>query len=197
MTHELCCNAGCCVLQVALLADGLTIIAATPLGGIFSDRYASRSNLPVARLVPNTFIVLALGPVGTLGAAWALHFKAHLAIVLVTVSIAGFGGCFYLPAMFSYISTVKQSVPAAATAGVQTIMAMAAGSVVALGAVARSWLGYGWWLTCQPPPIELTCQPPPIELYSSGAAAAACLCVCVWCDILAAGKGSATHASMP
>lgn len=143
-------HAGChngCAPQVALFADGITMIAATPLGGVFPDRYASRSSLPVARLVPNTFVVLALGPAGAVGAAWALHFKAHVAIVLATVCTASFGGCFNLPGMFSYISTVKQSVPAAATAGVQSIMSMIAGSVVAIGAVARSRLGYGWWLT--------------------------------------------------
>jgi MFS family permease len=132
---------------VALLSDGIICIVATPLGGWLSDKFAAQSKAPVSRVALNTWVVLALGPAGNISAAWALHYKVHMAFVLVTVCVAGFGAFFYVPALFSYMSTVRQSTPAVATAGVQSIMAVCAGAVVVAGAVARNWLGYGWWLT--------------------------------------------------
>lgn len=135
--------------QVALLVDAVPTIIATPLGGCLSDKFATRGAgvTSSSRLVPNTLTLLALGPAGTLGAGWALQYGAHIGILLAAVGATAFGGYFWLPGLFSYITTVKQSTSASATAGAQSLMTLAAGLVVIMTAVARKSLGYGWWFT--------------------------------------------------
>lgn len=138
-------------MQVALLVDAVTTLTATPLGGLLSDKCAAGQDTNTTgvhtRLMPNTLGLLLLGPVGALGTGWALQYQAHIAIVLGAVSVVSFGGYFYLPGMFSYITTVKQSNAASAIAGVQSIMGVASGLVVIVGGIARKQLGYGWWLS--------------------------------------------------
>lgn len=121
-----------------------------PLGGgcLTEVQRKAKPPSPALRRTPGfNQVVMALGPAGNICAALAIHYHAHVAIVLVTVGIATFGALFYFPALFSYMSTVRQSAPATPTAGVQSIMSVSAGAVVVVGAIARSWLGYGWWLT--------------------------------------------------
>lgn len=139
-------------VQVALLVDAVPTIIATPLGGWLSDRFAVGASgigpaPPVARLVPSTLGVLVLGPAGVLGTGWALHYSAHIGLVLTASAVACFGCYFYLPGLFSYVTTIKQSVAGSATAGVQSIMTFTSGLSVAFGTVARKAMGMGPWLT--------------------------------------------------
>jgi hypothetical protein len=91
--------------------------------------------------------MLAVGPAGVLASAWTLQAGAHLAGVLTAVGAACFGCGIYMPAIFSYITTVKQSAAAAATAGVQSMMILVSGAFVLVGTVATGRLGRGWWFT--------------------------------------------------
>jgi hypothetical protein len=89
--------------------------------------------------------MLAVGPAGVLASAWTLQAGAHLAGVLIAVGAACFGCGIYLPGIFSYITTVKQSAAAAASAGVQSMMIFVSGILVLVGSVATGRLGPGWW----------------------------------------------------
>lgn len=132
-----------------MLVDAVPTLISTPPGGYLSDKYAARDasdTQSVSRLVPNTVVMLLFGPAGVRGTGWALHYDAHIAVVIAVVGVAGFGGYFYLPGVFSYITTVKQSVAASAVAGLRSTMTFGCGLVVLVGAVARTYLGYGWWL---------------------------------------------------
>lgn len=135
-------------LQVCLLIDGVPTIIASPLGGFVSDRYAAACpDLMVARLVPNTLVVLVVGPAAITGAAWGLQHHVHVAALLTAVGAACFAAYFYIPAMLSYFTIVKQAAPAAASCGIVSIMTLMSGLVVMAGAVVRRAMGYGWWLT--------------------------------------------------
>jgi len=136
------------VSQVALLADGLPCIIGGPLGGSISDKLAAaQPQAPTSRLVVNSLIAMATGPTGVLAVGWALHAKAHLAIVILATSAACFGCSIYLPALFSYVTTIKQSASAAASGGIQSMMVFAAALVITVGSIAAPHLGYGWWFT--------------------------------------------------
>lgn len=142
------CMLRCCV-QVALLVESIPTLIATPLGGHVSDRFATRGAgvSSTSRLVPNTLALLVLGPVGAFGAGWALQFRIHASVPLICVAAASFGGYFYVPAIFSYGTTVKQSASASVTAGIQTTVTIAAAGLVMVTAAVRGPLGYGWWFT--------------------------------------------------
>lgn len=136
------------MLQVVLLADGIPCVIGGPLGGFISDKlYAASPSLPVSRLRVNALIALATGPTGVLALGWALHAQAHLAIAILATGCSCFGCSIYLPALFSYITTIKQSASAAASGGIQSMMVFSAALVITAGSLATGPLGYGWWLT--------------------------------------------------
>jgi hypothetical protein len=143
----------CCLqlpgLQVAMLVEGLPTLIASPLGGYLCDKSAAaHPGLLVARMAPNTLVLLLLMPASAVGLAWSLQYHAHLAIPLVAAVVLNFAGCFHAPAMLSYITTVKQSTPSAATCGLLCIINLVTGFVLAAGAIIRKAMGVGWWLTC-------------------------------------------------
>lgn len=82
------------------------------------------------------------GPTGVLAVGWALHAEAHLAI-----GAESFSCSVYLPALFSYGTTIKESASAAASGGIQSMMVFASALIVMVGSIAAPKLGYGWWFT--------------------------------------------------
>lgn len=137
-----------CAAQVALLSPGIAGLIAGPLGGIVSDRFgAAHPGLPVARLIPNTFTLTAVGCAGLLVSGWTLHTSPHLALTLAPVCAACFGYTMYVPGLFSYITTIKQSAASAASGGVQSMMTLMCGVMVLAGSFVIKHVGYGWWFT--------------------------------------------------
>lgn len=137
----------CCV-QVAFLADGIPGLMGSPLGGILFDRAAAKyPTEPEARLVYNTLLVLITMPSGLLLYAWALHSKAHLVAVLAGMVLTSFACALYLPGLFGYLTTLKQSAAAAASAAVQSMMFVMAGVIILVSAVATKAIGYGPWFS--------------------------------------------------
>lgn len=136
------------VQQVVMLADGLACVIGGPLGGFISDKLAAaRPQLSVSRLTANTLVALATGPAGVLAFGWALQAQAHLAIIIIATDAACFACSFYFPAFFSYITTIKHSASAAASARVQSMMVFSAALFITAGSLAAPHLGYGWWFT--------------------------------------------------
>lgn len=142
-------SADCCaLLQVAYLADGIPGLVGSPLGGILSDRSAAKHpSEPEARLVHNTLVVLLTMPSGLLIYAWALHTKAHIVGVFAGMVLTSFGCALYLPGLFGYLTTMKQSAAAAASAAVQSMMFVMAGVIILVSAVATRAVGYGPWFS--------------------------------------------------
>jgi MFS family permease len=133
---------------VCYLADGIAGLIGSPIGGVLSDKSAAKHpNAPEARLVLNTLIALVLMPAGLLVYGWGLHAKAHLAVVLAGMAVTGFGCAAYLPGLFGYLTTLKQSAAAAAAAAVSAMMFVAAGVVILVSAVATRAMGAGPWFS--------------------------------------------------
>lgn len=134
--------------QVVLLADGIPCIIGGLSGWFVSDKtFAACPGLPTSRLSTNLLVALFIGPHGVLAVGWALHAQAHLAVVTNATGIACIACNFYLPALFSYITAVKQSASAAASTGVLSVMVLVAALVVTAGSAAAGHVGYGWWFT--------------------------------------------------
>jgi MFS family permease len=136
------------LLQVAYLADGIPGLIGSPVGGILSDRSAAKHpSVPEARLVHNTLIALITMPSGLLLYAWAMHAKTHMVAIFAGMALNAFGCAAYLPGLFGYLTTLKQSAAAAASAAVQSLMFILAAVVVLVSAVATRAMGYGPWFT--------------------------------------------------
>lgn len=136
------------LLQVAFLADGIPGLIAAPLGGMLSDQSAAKHpHEPEARLVLNTLIAMITMPSGLLIYAWAMHTKAHMGYIFFGMALISFGCGSYLPGLFGYLTTLKQSAAAAASAAVQSLMSIIAGVIVITSAVAARALRHGPWFT--------------------------------------------------
>jgi hypothetical protein len=135
-------------VQVAYLADGIPGLIGSPIGGVLSDKSAAaHPSEPEARLVHNTLIALVTMPTGLLLYAWALHARTHLVAIFAGMALVAFGCAAYLPGLFGYLTTLKQSAAAAASAAVQSMMFIMAGVVILVSAVATRSMGYGPWFT--------------------------------------------------
>jgi MFS family permease len=120
----------------------------SPIGGVLSDKSATaHPTEPEARLVHNTLIALVTMPSGLLIYAWAMHQQTHLVGILVGMGLVAFGCSAYLPGLFGYLTTMKQSAAAAASAAVQSLMFIMAGVIILVSAVATRSMGYGPWFT--------------------------------------------------
>lgn len=95
----------------------------------------------------NTLIVLMTMPCGLLLYAWAMHTKTHLVAIFAGMAINSFGCAAYLPGLFGFLTTLKQSAAAAASAAVQSLMFIMSGVVILVSAVASRSMGYGPWFT--------------------------------------------------
>jgi len=141
-------STGCGVLQVAYLADGIPGLIGSPFGGMLSDRSAAKHPTePEARLAHNTLIAMVTMPAGLLIYAWALHAKTHLVAIFAALALSSFGCAAYLPGLFGYITTLKQSAAAAASAAVQSMMFVMSGVIILISSVAVRSIGYGAWFT--------------------------------------------------
>lgn len=145
----LCCAVLCVLLlQIAYLADGIPGLVGSPLGGILSDRSAAQHPTePEARLAHNTLIALITMPSGLMIYAWALHMKTHLVGVFAGMVLTSFGCALYLPGLFGFLTTMKQSAAGAAAAAVQSMMFIMAGVIILVSAVATRTMGYGPWFS--------------------------------------------------
>jgi hypothetical protein len=133
---------------VAYLADGIPSLIFAPVGGILSDWSAAKHpNVPEFRLVYNTLTCLITMPVGLLIYAWTMHTQAHLVGIFAGMVVVSFGCAIYLPGLFAYITTVKQSAAAAAAAAVTSLMFIASGVIVLVSAIATRAIGYGPWFS--------------------------------------------------
>jgi MFS family permease len=135
---------------VCYLADGLAGLIGSPIGGVLSDRSAAaHPTEPEARLVHNTLIALVTMPAGLLAYGWALHARQSglLWLALVGTAFTAFGCSAYLPGLFGYLTTLKQSAAAAASAAVQAMMFVAAGAIILISSVAVRALGFGPWFS--------------------------------------------------
>lgn len=135
-------------VQVVYLADGIPGLIGSPIGGMLSDRSAAKHPTePEARLVHNTLIALITVPSGLLIFAWALHAKVHLVGILAAMALNAFGCGAYLPGLFGYLTTLKQSAAAAASAAIQSLMFVMSGVMILVSAVATRTLGFGLWFS--------------------------------------------------
>lgn len=102
----------------------------SPLGGLLSDKAAAaHPGKPLVRLVYNNVISGVLMPASLLLYGWVMQAKLHLAVVLVSQFAIGVALASYLPAIFGYLTALKQSAAAAAAAGVHSGMFIMSGVV--------------------------------------------------------------------
>jgi hypothetical protein len=124
---QFCLNlpAGLCYIPA-----GVASMVVSPLGGLLSDKAAAQHpGKPLVRLVFNNSIAGFLMPASLLLYGWVMHFKLHLAVVLVAQFAIGVALSSYLPAIFGYLTALKQSAAAAAAAGVHSGMFVMSGVV--------------------------------------------------------------------
>ncbi|WIA33828.1 hypothetical protein OEZ86_006937 [Tetradesmus obliquus] len=126
------------------MAMGVAGIIASPLGGKLSDAAAAtHPAAPLARLMYNTAISGLLLPCSLLLFGWALHFKLHLAVILVAQFCIGAAACAYTPSLFGYLTAMKQQGAAAAAAGLHSTMFLASAVLVLVASAAASAMGVG------------------------------------------------------
>ncbi|KAF6260879.1 major facilitator superfamily domain-containing protein [Scenedesmus sp. NREL 46B-D3] len=136
------------LIGVTFLADGISGLIGSPIGGWVSDRAAARHpGVPEARLLLNTQCTLAAMPAGLLLYGWALQRGAHLALVVLGQVLIGWACAVCLAGVFGFLTTMKQTAAAAAAAMVQTLMFVSAGILIIVSAVVTRAIGYGAWFS--------------------------------------------------
>jgi hypothetical protein len=76
-----------------------------------------------------------------------MHTRTHLVGIFAGMVLTSFGCAMYLPGVFAYITTVKQSAASAASAAVTSLMFIMSGVIVLVSAIATRAMGYGPWFT--------------------------------------------------
>jgi hypothetical protein len=119
-----------------------------PIGGKLSDiGYAKNPEQPQLKLLYNNAVNLVLLPASVLLYGWSFHFKLHIAIPLIALFLVGVATSIYVPAVFSYLTTIKQANAAAACAGVHSLMFLACGIFLLVAGVAVERMGAGPFFT--------------------------------------------------
>ena len=121
------------IIGVTFLPVGVGGFVTSTFGGRLADRAAANSpGFPEARLMPAVLGAMVLMP-AVLGAmvlmpcsllvyGWTLHYRTNLAGPLVGHFFVGVALSLYFPAIFSYLTVIKQQQAGAASAAVQAMM---------------------------------------------------------------------------
>ncbi|WIA31137.1 hypothetical protein OEZ86_001155 [Tetradesmus obliquus] len=136
------------MIGIACLAQNAAGFFFCPIGGKLSDiGYAKNPQQPQLKLLYNNAANLVLLPASVLLYGWSFHFKLHIAIPLIALFLVGVATSIYVPAVFSYLTTIKQQNAAAACAGVQSLMFLACGLFLLVAGVAVEKMGAGPFFT--------------------------------------------------
>lgn len=136
------------LIGVAYLPIGIAGIIGCPLGGKLSDYSAAQDpSKPVRRLWCSTCAALCVMPAALMLYGWSLHFKVHVAVPLAASFFMQMSNTAYLPAVFGYLTQVKQQAAGAASAGIYSLMFVVSGVLVLVAAAAVSKIGLGPLMT--------------------------------------------------
>ncbi|KAF6252512.1 major facilitator superfamily domain-containing protein [Scenedesmus sp. NREL 46B-D3] len=136
------------MIGLCYIPAGVASMVVSPLGGLLSDRAAAtHPQKPLVRLVFNNSIAGFLMPASLLLYGWVVHFRLHLAVVLVSQFAIGVALSAYLPAIFGYLTALKQSAAAAAAAGVHSGMFIMSGVLILVASAAVAGMGMGPFFT--------------------------------------------------
>jgi MFS family permease len=139
---------------VAYLAPGLALIAGSMISGRISDYHHGRhvdsesktSPHPEHRLhlqIPGILVSLS----GVLMYGWFVHFKIHVAAVIVASSIAAFGMTWVFITTTSYLTESSKKTPATLVALASLFRNPAAAVAAAVIEPLISKMGVGWCFT--------------------------------------------------
>ncbi|WIA13681.1 hypothetical protein OEZ85_007241 [Tetradesmus obliquus] len=141
-------NLSAAMIGLCYIPAGLASMIVSPLGGLLSDKAAAaHPGKPLVRLVYNNVISGVLMPASLLLYGWVMQAKLHLAVVLVSQFAIGVALASYLPAIFGYLTALKQSAAAAAAAGVHSGMFIMSGVLILVASAAASAIGMGPFFT--------------------------------------------------
>jgi hypothetical protein len=87
----------------------------------------------------NTAISGLLLPCSLLLYGWAMQYKLHLAVILAAQFFIGAAECAYTPALFGYLTALKQQGAAAAAAGLHSTMFFASAVVSHRWCLKQCW----------------------------------------------------------
>ena len=137
-------NLSATMIGVAYLPMGVAGLVGSPIGGMLSDHTAAaHPDEPEARLIHNTALTLLFMGPGLLLFGWSLQYTTALAAPLIGHFMIGIASAFYLPGIFGYISTLKQSAAGAACGMVQAMMFMSAGVLIIVSSIVVNAIGMG------------------------------------------------------
>jgi hypothetical protein len=133
------------LIGVTYLPVGCGGFLTSPLGGRLADAAAAQfsGQSPEGRLVPATLVCVCLMPASLLVYGWTFQYSTHLAGPLIGHFFVGVALSFYLPAIFSYLSVIKQQQAAAANAAVQFLMNTMSGVFVLMAIPVMRAIGPG------------------------------------------------------
>jgi MFS family permease len=124
---------------------GVSMLVGSQWGGKWSDSSAMRySHVADGRMV-YTQVGLWMVPLGGIAFGITLQYGAHLAAVLLTQCILGFGQAWLMPATIGYLSTIKPN-DAASAGSVQICMCFVAACVgVSVSVPIADAIGIAWF----------------------------------------------------
>lgn len=133
------------LIGVAYLPVGCGGFLTSPIGGRLADAAAARfsGRSPEGRLVPATLVCVWLMPASLLVYGWTFQYSTNLAGPLIGHFFVGVALSFWLPAMASYLSVIKQQQAAAAFAAVQFLMNTMSGVFVLMAIPVMRAIGPG------------------------------------------------------
>lgn len=136
------------LIGVCYVPGGVAGVLASPIGGRLSDKSAAaHPSQPMVRLYYNTIIVGTLLPAALLLFAWSVHYKLHLAVILVAQFFIGLAAAGYVPSVFGYLTAIKQQGAGAAASGIHSTMFIMAGVLILVASAAVQGIGFGYFFT--------------------------------------------------
>lgn len=116
------------VIGLLYIPMGVGAMFASILGGRITDWSGVHySTVPEGRMYLSLILSTITFPVGILVYGWCLEYHVHIAPILVSMFIMGFGCMVYFPSVMAYVGGINQEEAGAASAAMFCVVLVSAG----------------------------------------------------------------------